>query len=409
MTPDQLALKPDVFVVGNVMSRGNPLVEALLDSGARYESGPEWLARNVLQDRWVLAVAGTHGKTTTTSLLTSILEHAGRRPVSRRRRAARFQVSARLGTAVAVRRRGGRVRHRVLRQAREVRALPAAHRVLNNLEHDHADIYPDVASIQRQFHLLMRIDSGAGARSSSMRRPPSGGGARHGVLDAGRALCLGCNVAADWHVRSDRSAATGASRSGGRNGTSARSTGGCSVGTTPRMRWPHSSRRTTRASTSRPRSRRCAVQGRASPPRGARHRERHRGLRRLCASSDGDRQHAAGIAARRGGGRVIAVLEPRSNTMKLGTHKQALVDSLRAADRVFVYQSPEVKWDVATAVAPLGALASVESDLARLTEALVTEARPGDHLVLMSNGSFGGLHERLLARTRGAPAAPEAA
>jgi UDP-N-acetylmuramate: L-alanyl-gamma-D-glutamyl-meso-diaminopimelate ligase len=104
-----------------------------------------------------------------------------------------------------------------------------------------------------------------------------------------------------------------------------------------------------------------------------------------------------GIAARRGGGRVIAVLEPRSNTMKLGTHKQALVDSLRAADRVFVYQSPEVKWDVTTAVAPLGSLVSVEPDLARLTAALVTEARPGDHLVLMSNGSFGGLHERLLA------------
>src|SRR6185503_7443184 len=101
--------------------------------------------------------------------------------------------------------------------------------------------------------------------------------------------------------------------------------------------------------------------------------------------------------ARRGGGRVIAVLEPRSNTMKLGTHREALVDSLRAADRVFVYQSPEVKWDVASAMAPLGSLVQVESDLARLTDALATEARPGDQLVLMSNGSFGGLHERLLA------------
>ena len=104
-----------------------------------------------------------------------------------------------------------------------------------------------------------------------------------------------------------------------------------------------------------------------------------------------------GLRRRIGSSRLVAVLEPRSNTMKLGTHKQALVDSLRAADRVFVYQSPEVKWDVESAMAPLGALVHVDSDLARLTDALATEARPGDHLVLMSNGSFGGLHERLLA------------
>jgi UDP-N-acetylmuramate: L-alanyl-gamma-D-glutamyl-meso-diaminopimelate ligase len=104
-----------------------------------------------------------------------------------------------------------------------------------------------------------------------------------------------------------------------------------------------------------------------------------------------------GVRRKAGGGRVIAVLEPRSNTMKLGTHKAALADSLRGADQVFVYQSPEVKWAVAEAMQPLGALATVHSDLAQLTAALAKEARPGDHLVLMSNGSFGGLHERLLA------------
>jgi len=108
-----------------------------------------------------------------------------------------------------------------------------------------------------------------------------------------------------------------------------------------------------------------------------------------------------GVRRKAGGGRVIAVLEPRSNTMKLGTHKAALADSLRGADKVFVYQSPEVKWDVADAMQPLGGLAAVHADLARLTAALVDEARPGDHLVLMSNGSFGGLHERLLAALEG--------
>ena len=105
-------------------------------------------------------------------------------------------------------------------------------------------------------------------------------------------------------------------------------------------------------------------------------------------------------------GRVIAVLEPRSNTMKLGAHKAALADSLRGADRVFIYQSPEVRWDVSGAMQPLGAAAVVQTDLERLTDALVAEARPGDQLVLMSNGSFGGLHERLLAALK-ARAAPE--
>jgi len=107
-----------------------------------------------------------------------------------------------------------------------------------------------------------------------------------------------------------------------------------------------------------------------------------------------------GVRRKAGGGRVIAVLEPRSNTMKLGVQKAALADSLRGADKVFVYQSPEVKWDVAAAMQPLGALATVHADLGQLTATLAVEARPGDHLVLMSNGSFGGLHERLLGALR---------
>ena len=154
---DQLALAPDVFVIGNVLSRGNPLVEAILDSGRPYESGPGWLASNVLAGRWVMAVAGTHGKTTTSSLLTWILEQAGLDPgfliggvpVD-------FQVSARLG--------GGR--HFVVeadeydtaffdKRAKFVHYRPRT-AILHNLEHDHADIYPDVAAIQRQFHLLLR-------------------------------------------------------------------------------------------------------------------------------------------------------------------------------------------------------------------------------------------------------------
>src|SRR5688572_32580494 len=203
---NQLALEPDVFVIGNALSRGNPLVEAILDSGRPYESGPDWLARNVLGDRWVLAVAGTHGKTTTSSLLTWVLEHAGLDPgflvggVP-----LDFQVSARLGTG----------RHFVVeadeydtaffdKRAKFVHYRPRT-AILNNLEHDHADIYPDVASIQRQFHLLMRT-------------VPAHGRVVVNAADRNLAevLDMGCwteverfasepTTTADWHIRPDAS------------------------------------------------------------------------------------------------------------------------------------------------------------------------------------------------------------
>jgi len=398
-TPDQLALKPDVFVVGNVLSRGNPLVEAVLDSGARYESGPEWLARNVLQDRWVLAVAGTHGKTTTTSLLTSILEHAGKAPgflvggVP-----LDFKVSARLGNGSPFVVEADEYDTAFFdKRAKFVHYRPRT-AVLNNLEHDHADIYPDVASIQRQFHLLMRIIPAQG-------RVVVNAADRHlaEVLDMGcwtpvERFASDVNVAADWHVRSDRSGSYGSFEVW----RAERHVGTVDWG----MLGRHNAENALAALVAAHHAgvdEQTAIEA-LRQFKGVRRRLEVRGTVNGIVVYDDFAHHPTaiantlhGIAARRGGGRVIAVLEPRSNTMKLGTHKQALVDSLRAADRVLIYQSSEVKWDVATAVTSLGALASVESDLARLTEALVTEARPGDHLVLMSNGSFGGLHERLLA------------
>jgi UDP-N-acetylmuramate: L-alanyl-gamma-D-glutamyl-meso-diaminopimelate ligase len=397
--PDQLGLKPDVFVVGNVLSRGNPLVEALLDSGARYESGPEWLARNVLQGRWVLAVAGTHGKTTTTSLLTSILEHAGHSPgflvggVP-----LDFRVSARLGRGSPFVVEADEYDTAFFdKRAKFVHYRPRT-AVLNNLEHDHADIYPDVASIQRQFHLLMRTIPAQG-------RVVVNAADRH----LAEVLAMGCwtpveryasdaSVAADWHVRPDSSGSYGSFEVW----RAQRHVGTVDWG----MLGRHNAENALAALVA---AHHAGVEEQAAIEalrqfKGVRRRLEVRGTVNGIVVYDDFAHHPTAIAntlhaiaARRGGGRVIAVLEPRSNTMKLGTHKQALVDSLRAADRVFVYQSPEVKWDVATAVGPLGGLATVESDLARLTAALVTEARPGDHLVLMSNGSFGGLHERLLA------------
>jgi len=397
--PGQVKLEPDVFVIGNVMSRGNPLIEAVLDTGRPYESGPEWLARNVLEARWVLAVAGTHGKTTTSSLLTAILEHAGLGPgflvggVP-----LDFDVSARLGSG-----------HHFVVEADEYdtaffdkRAKFVHYRprtaILNNLEHDHADIYPDVASIQRQFHLLLRTVPGNGRLVVN--------GADRNLAEV---LGMGCwtpverfasdaAVAADWHLVADPAAAY-AKFSVYRG---ERRVGDVEWGLLGR----HNAENGLAALVA---AHHAGVDEAAAIEalcrfRGVRRRLEVRGTVDGVVVYDDFAHHPTAVAStldgvrlKAGEGRVIAVLEPRSNTMKLGTHKAALADSLRAADRVFVYKSPEVKWDVGEAMMPLGSLVIVHEDLARLTQAIVAESRPGDHLVLMSNGSFGGLHERLLA------------
>ncbi|MGL6223742.1 MAG: UDP-N-acetylmuramate:L-alanyl-gamma-D-glutamyl-meso-diaminopimelate ligase [Steroidobacteraceae bacterium] len=402
---DQLKLNPDVFVVGNVMSRGNPLVEALLDSGKRYESGPDWLARNVLQadERWVLGVAGTHGKTTTSSLLAWILQYAGLEPgfliggVP-----LDFDVSARLGAG----------RHFVIeadeydtaffdKRAKFVHYRPRT-AVLNNLEHDHADIYPDVASIQKQFHLLLRTVPGNGrlivnadepnlaevlqmgcwtpverftatnSAGAEWRIAPAGGDESFASFEIWRGEhCLG---RVDWDMLGRHNAANGL----------AAVAAACHAGVTAE----------------------AALEA-LRKFGGVKRRLEVRGVVRDITVYDDFAHHPTAIATtldgvrrRAGQGRVFAVLEPRSNTMKLGTHKAALAKSLAAADRVFVYQSPEVKWDVADAMQPLGSLATVQADLSRLIAMLAAETRPGDHLVLMSNGSFGGLHEKLLQGLR---------
>ena len=396
-----------MFVVGNVMSRGNPLVEALLDSGKRYESGPDWLARNVLQadDRWVLGVAGTHGKTTTSSLLAWILEYAGLEPgfliggVP-----LDFDVSARLGAG----------RHFVIeadeydtaffdKRAKFVHYRPRT-AMLNNLEHDHADIYPDVASIQKQFHLLLRTVPGNGRLIVNADEP-----------NLAEVLQMGCWTPVERFTGTDTCRAP--------NGASLRPVATRAIASFEiwrgerclgRVDWDMLGRHNAanalaavaaacHAGVDRRRRARGAapVRRREATARGARRRARHHGLRRLRASPDRDRDHARWRAPPRGAGPRVrgarAALEHHE-----ARHAQGRARASRspAADRVFVYQSPEVKWDVADAMQPLGALATVQADLSRLIAMLAAEARPGDHLVLMSNGSFGGLHEKLLQGLR---------
>ena len=397
--PDQLKLEPDVFVVGNVMSRGNALVEALLASGRPYESGPEWLARNVLQGRWVLAVAGTHGKTTTSSLLAWILEHAGLAPgflvggVP-----LDFGVSARFGAG----------RHFVVeadeydtaffdKRAKFVHYRPRTV-ILNNLEHDHADIYPDVASIRRQFHLLLRTVPGNGLLAVNATDDHLAQVLEMGCWTPVERFAVDPQVPADWRVVADP--ASGYARFDLVRGD--RLVGSVEWNTVGR----HNAENALAAVVAA-----CHAGVEESVAiealrrfGGVRRRLEVRGTVGGVIVYDDFAHHPTaitttleGVRRKAGQGRVIAVLEPRSNTMKLGTHKAALAESLRAADRVFIYQSPEVRWDVTEAMQPLGSLAVVHADLAELIQALVGEARAGDHLVLMSNGSFGGLHERLLA------------
>jgi UDP-N-acetylmuramate: L-alanyl-gamma-D-glutamyl-meso-diaminopimelate ligase len=347
----------------------------------------------------VLGVAGTHGKTTTTSLLAWILEYAGMEPgflvggVP-----LDFGVSARLGAG----------RHFVVeadeydtaffdKRAKFVHYRPRT-AILNNLEHDHADIYPDVASIQRQFHLLLRTVPGNG-------RLVVNAADRHlaEVLEMGcwtpvERFTADASANADWRVVADP--ASGYARFTVMHG--GREVGEVEWGTLGR----HNAENALAALVA---ARHAGVDEQAALEAlrrfgGVRRRLELRGTVDGVLVYDDFAHHPTAIATtlegvRRtaGGGRVIAVLEPRSNTMKLGTHRAALAESLRGADRVFVYRSPEVRWDVAEAMLPLGALATVHDDLGRLTAALVAESRPGDRMVLMSNGAFGGLHERLLA------------
>ena len=431
--PAQLDPAPDVVVVGNVMSRGNPLVEAVLDRGVPYASGPEWLARHVLQDRWVLAVAGTHGKTTTSSLLAWILEHAGLAPgfliggipgnfgVSARLGG----VSARLGGASAA--PGGvpaRPGSRAGTGGRPVFVVEADEydtaffdkrakfvhygartAILNNLEYDHADIYPDMASLRRMFHQFVRTVPGQGRLVVNGADP-----------ELAETLKLGCwtpverfgrEPGADWHVRAvapdwsefevwQGDARVGAARwdlIGAHNAENALAAllAARHVGVEPTVAL-------------------AALAG----FRNVRRRMEVRGTVRGVTVYDDFAHHPTAIATtldglrkRVGDARILAVLEPRSNTMKLGVHKDTLAASLGAADRVYFHRPADLGWDLEAAAGPLGDRAELVADVDALVARLAAVARDGDHVLVMSNGAFGGLHGRLLtALGQGASAAP---
>ena len=420
---DQLDLAPDVWVVGNVATRGMPLIEALLNRGELLVSGPQWLAENLLSEHRVLAVSGTHGKTTTSAILAWILEDAGHSPsfliggVPEN-----FGVSARLGAA-----HGGPLgtKSAVRSDARPPFVIEADEydtaffdkrskflhyraevAVLNNLEFDHADIFSDLAAIETQFHHWVRTLPSQGRLVVNAQEPALarliGRGAWTGIdyFHHQEGWSIAQAVSSDTasaHADQDvdefqviyqgravgivRSPLTGAHN---RSNVLAAIAAAVAYGV--------------------PAERVCDAISRF---RGVKRRMQLRGQVRGIQVLDDFAHHPTAIATTVAGlkdqlqrqddaGRILAVLEPRSNTMKLGVMSARLAGSLQDADLVFAYAGG-IDWDLQAALAPLGRKASVHRDLHQLITAIVQHARSGDRILVMSNGGFGGIHDQLIA------------
>lgn len=387
----QIALAPDLWVVGNVVTRGNPLMEAILDRGARYVSGPQWLAEHVLPGRHVLAVAGTHGKTGTAAMLAWILEHAGRKPgFLIGGMPSNFGVSARLGGSDLFVIEADEYDTAFFDKRSKLVHYAAKTAILNNLEFDHADIFADLAAIERQFHHFVRII------------PSSGGVIVNGRDEAlKRVLAQGCwtpveefGVEAGWQAGDVDAEGGFEVRLQGRG-----------LG---RVRWTQAGEHNRlNALAAIAAARHAGVAPPASIAalaqfEGVRRRLELRGSARGVAVYDDFAHHPTairttleGLRAKVAGGRILAVLEPRSTTMKLGLMKDRLPVSLAAADRVFVYGAG-LGWDAAAALRPLGERARYFEQFEPLVAAIAAEARAGDHVLVMSNGAFGGIHGKLL-------------
>ncbi len=395
--PAQLdEFRPDMVVVGNVMSRGRPIIEEMLNRDLRYSSGPAWLADYMLRDRHVLAVAGTHGKTSTSSLLAWILEHAGLEPgfliggIP-----ANFGRSARLGRPPFFVVEADEYDTAFFdKRSKFVHYRPRT-LILNNLEFDHADIFPDLAAIQRQFHHLLRTVPGSGLIVANGQDP-----------NLAEVLAMGCWTPVerfgigDWEARDmapDGSAFT-VDYWGERQG---------------RAEWTqlgihsvHNALAAIAAARHVGVPAATAIEALATF-QGVKRRLEVRGSVGGVTVYDDFAHHPtaiastlAGLRARVGAQPIIAVLEPRSNTMKQGVFKDNLAPALAAADAVVVYQAPDLGWDLGAVVAALGPRGQVCHNLDDTLTAIQSQVQPGTQVVIMSNGGFGGIHERLLAALR---------
>ncbi len=386
---------PDLVIIGNAMSRGNPAVEYVLNTNLPYTSGPQWLAEHVLQSRWVLAVSGTHGKTTTTSMLAWILEYAGLKPgfliggIPQN-----FDVSARLGDAPFFVIEADEYDTAFFdKRSKFVHYRPRT-LIINNLEYDHADIFPDLAAIQRQFHHLLRMVPGNGLVLSPAN-----------VAAVDDTLAMGCwseqqRYGSDWKTEllSKDGSAFSVSLQG--------ETGDEVLG---EVHWDL----TGQHSVDNGLMALAAARHAGVPVKVAiealnsfiapKRRMELKGTVADIAVYDDFAHHPTaidttlnGLRNKVGEKRILAVLEPRSNTMRLGVHKQALPASLKNADQVFLFEPLNSGWSLADVALACGNKAQVSSDIADLVTLITDAAAQGDSIVIMSNGGFGGIHDKLL-------------
>ena len=404
-SPNQIKLNPDIYVIGNVVSRGNPLMEEILNQGLPYISGPQWLSENVLQDKWVLAVAGTHGKTTTSSMLAWILEYAGLAPgfliggVPEN-----FGVSARLPQAP--KQDSKSISPFFVIEADEYdtaffdkRSKFVHYRprtaILNNLEFDHADIFDDLPAIEKQFHHLVRIVPQNGlvvvnGREDSIKRVIANGCwtpvEQFGADAEWQANNIDANGSFDVLFKGQRQARVSWDMLGEHNRMNALACIAAArhVGVAP-----------------------CIAIEALGEFKNVKRRMETKGVVNNITVYDDFAHHptaiettVAGLRAKVGdfkstGARILAVLEPRSNTMKLGVMKDALPTSLKNADLVFCYGA-NLGWDAAEALKPIKNKAQTFENLENLVTAIAKSAKSGDHILVMSNGGFGGVHQKIL-------------
>ncbi len=403
---DQLSLKPDLFVIGNVVSRGNPLMEAILNAGLPYISGPQWLGEQILQHHHVLSVAGTHGKTTTTAMLTWILEANARSPsylvggVPNN-----FDVSARIGNPTGKKplfvieadeydtaffdKRSKFVHYR------------SGTAILNNLEYDHADIFPDLGAIQTQFHHLVRTVPGNGRLIVN--------GDEQSLIDV---IQRGAWSPVEYFGNKNPQS-TWSFDSLDNDGLLVKKSGQ----EVAKVQWNLDANVAGRHNQMNALAAIAAAEHVGISPADSaaalgsfknvkRRLELVGEVNQICVYDDFAHHPTAiattidGLRRRIGQERLISVLEPRSNTMKLGVMKQQLPDSLVQADLVFAYGAKEGKsalgWDLQEAMQPMGPKAQSFDQLDSLVQAIRAVAKPGDHILVMSNGGFGGVHQLLL-------------
>ncbi|WP_342806565.1 UDP-N-acetylmuramate:L-alanyl-gamma-D-glutamyl-meso-diaminopimelate ligase [Alteromonas sp. M12] len=389
--PAQLNPEPDVVIIGNAMSRGNPCVEAVLNRNLNYISGPQWLSENVLKQRWVIAASGTHGKTSTASMIAWVLEYAGLQPgfliggVPEN-----FGISARLGESPFFVIEADEYDSAFFdKRSKFVHYHPRT-LVLNNLEFDHADIFENLAAIQKQFHHLIRILPGNG-----LALAPANDENIKQVLEQGCWTPVQY-LGTDWQVANQTA-------DGSEFDVLLQNK------TIGRVNWSligqhniHNGIMAIAAARHAGVKPELAIEALAQFVN-AKRRMETRGVVNDITIYDDFAHHPTAIATTIDGlrnkvkeARIFAVLEPRSATMKMGVHHSTLANSWKNADQVLLFQPDNLDWSLQQLTAESAVPSRVYASVDDIIETLIHEVAPGDHILIMSNGGFGGIHSRLL-------------